>query len=198
MSTGRLESFSDGVIAVAATLLVLNITVPTLSSGETLLHGLLAQWPQYAAYVVSFITIGIIWINHHAAISRLREADRTILILNLLLLMTIAVLPFATSLLATYLKRGDHANPAAAVYSGAFLLMSLAFTALNRHILVRKAHLVGEQLTLERRRQIEARSIVGVVPYAVATAVAAVSPYATLAICAALAIYYAFPIGSGG
>jgi TMEM175 potassium channel family protein len=199
VSTGRLEAFSDGVIAVAATLLVLNIGAPPLIHGESLIHGLLAQWPKYAAFVVSFITIGIIWINHHAAISRLREADRAILILNLVLLMTIAVLPFATSLLATYLKQGGHyANLAAGVYSGSFLVMSLAFGTLNGHILMRKAHLLGEDLSAERRRQILARGVAGVLPYALATALAVVSPYATLVICGAIAVFYASPLGSGG
>jgi uncharacterized membrane protein len=198
MTTGRLEAFSDGVIAVAATLLVLDITVPHVQVGETLIHALLAQWPKYAAYVVSFITIGIIWINHHAMISRLRQADRTILILNLVLLMTIAVLPFATSLMATYLKQGHHANLAAGVYSGSFLVMSVAFSTLNRHILVQKAHLIGGDLSEERRRQILARSVTGLAPYAIATALAVVSPYVTLVICGAIAVFYALPIGSGG
>jgi TMEM175 potassium channel family protein len=199
VSTGRLEAFSDGVIAVAATLLVLNITLPALTTGETLIHGLLVQWPKYAAYVVSFTTIGIIWINHHAAISRLRQADRTILILNLVLLMTIAVLPFATSLLANYLKQGGHyANLAAGVYSGSFLVMSLAFAALNHHILMRKAHLLGVELSDERRRQILVRSVAGIAPYAGATGLAVVSPYVTLIICGAIGVFYASPLGSGG
>src|ERR1700735_2990868 len=91
MSTNRLESFSDGVFAVAITLLVLGIDVPEGKPHHSLGHALLGNWPQYAAYVVSFLTIGIIWINHHAMISRLRAADHPILILNLLLLMSIAV-----------------------------------------------------------------------------------------------------------
>jgi uncharacterized membrane protein len=186
------------VIAVAATLLVLNIVVPPLTHSETLIHALLKQWPQYAAYVVSFITIGIIWINHHAMISRLRQADRAILLLNLVLLMTIAVLPFATSLFATYLREGRGQNLAAGVYSGSFLVMSVAFSVLNRHILMRKAHLIGEELEHERRRQILVRSVSGILPYAIATALAVVSPYATLIICAAIAVFYALPIGSGG
>ena len=104
MSTNRLESFSDGVIAVAVTLLVLNIEVPSPGSGHSLGHELAHQWPTYAAYVTSFITIGIIWINHHAMISRLARADHSILILNLLLLMCIVLLPFATELMAAYLR----------------------------------------------------------------------------------------------
>jgi uncharacterized membrane protein len=197
VSTGRLESFSDGVIAVAATLLVLNITVPSVGSHETLAHALLDKWAEYAAYVTSFITIGIIWINHHAMISRLRTADHAILVLNLVLLMCIAVLPFATRLMATYLRQSHGQGTAAAVYSGMFLLMSLAFGALNRQILFGKAGLLAVELSYKRRRQILNRALTGLIPYAIATALAPVSPYATLAICAAVAVFYALPIASG-
>ena len=198
MSTSRLESFSDGVIAVAITLLVLNIAVPVARSGHTLAHDLAHQWPAYAAYATSFITIGIIWINHHVMISRLREADRLILILNLLLLMTIAILPFATDLFATYLKKGHGQHLAGAIYAGAFLVMSLAFSALNSHILLRKAHLLHTELADHERRRILGRSIMGTLPYAVATALAVVSPYITFGVCVAIAVYYALPVGSGG
>jgi uncharacterized membrane protein len=198
MSTNRLESFSDGVLAVAITLLVLNITPPPLDTPGTLAHKLLAQWPQYAAYATSFLTIGIIWINHHVMIGRLRQTDHAILMLNLVLLLTIGVIPFATALFADYLRAGHGDNLAAGVYSGVFLAMALAFAALNRHILLRKAHMLTAELSLERRRQILRRSLRGLVPYLVATALAAASPYATLIVCAALAAYYALPIAAGG
>lgn len=198
MSTRRLEAFSDGVIAVAITLLVLNIDVPPLKSGETLAHGLADQWPFYAAYVTSFLTIGIIWVNHHVMIGRLREADHGILFINLLLLMSIAILPFATNLMATYLRESNGQHLAAAVYSGAFLLMALFFSMLNTHILLGKPEKLTQPLSYERRRQILARSVSGVLPYVIATAIAAVSSYATLIICGALAVFYAFPIASGG
>ena len=196
--TGPLESFSDGVIAVAATLLVLSITVPALEHHETLVHALLVQWPKYAAYAVSFFTIGIIWINHHAMIGRLRTADHAILILNLVLLMCIAELPFATSLLASYLKQGHGESLAAGVYAGSFLVMSLAFATLMRLILLGRPHMLIEELSEQRRRAIVLRGRAGLVPYAVALGLAAVSPYATLAICGAVALDYALPIGSGG
>ena len=203
MSTSRLEAFSDGVIAVAITLLVLNIQVPVVDTHAA--HGcrtlgceLADQWPVYAAYVVSFLTIGIIWINHHVMIRRLREPDHMILFLNLLLLMSIALLPFATSLMAAYLRKSSGQHLAAAIYSGAFLLMALFFAALNRHLLLVKPHRLREDLPVERRRQILARSVSGVIPYAIATALAVVSSYLTLAICGALAVFYAFPISSGG
>jgi uncharacterized membrane protein len=191
-----LESFSDGVIAVAITLLVLGLVVPKDSTD--LARDLGHRWPSYAAYAVSFITIGIIWINHHVMIGRLRETDRLILILNILLLMTIGLLPFATDLMASYLKRGSGQHLAAAIYGGAYLLMSIAFASLNAHILLRKAHMHRTKLPLTERRRILGRSLTGLLPYAIATGLAAVSQYATLAICAVIAVYYALPIGSGG
>jgi TMEM175 potassium channel family protein len=198
VSTGRLEAFSDGVIAVAITLLVLDITVPPMKKGMTLAHQLAQMWPNYAAYVISFITIGIIWVNHHAMISRLSRVDRTILMLNLLLLLSIGVLPFATALMAAYLRESQGEHLAAAIYSGAFLFMAILYASLNRHILLVKSHLMAPQLPAERRRQILRRSISGLVPYTVATALAVVSPYVTLAICGAVAAFYASPLGSGG
>jgi uncharacterized membrane protein len=197
VSTSRLEAFSDGVIAVAITLLVLNLAVPEPGKAQ-LSHALATRWPSYAAYVVSFATIGIIWVNHHAMVSRLRETDHVILILNLLLLLTIGLLPFATSLMAAYLKQSSGESLAAAIYAGAFLLMSIAFATMNRHILLRKAHLLGPELSESRRRQILARSVTGLIPYVIATPLALVSPYATLAICGAVAAFYALPLASGG
>jgi len=197
MGTNRLESFSDGVIAVAITLLVLGITVPQPGHTPSLAHALGVRWPQYAAYATSFVTIGIIWINHHAMINRLRDTDHMILILNLLLLMSIGILPFATELMATYLRQSHGQALAAAVYSGAFLLMSVLFATLNRHVMLRKADMLKQELPLKRRRQILRRTITGLIPYALATGLAFVSSYATLAICAAMALLYATPLTTG-
>lgn len=199
MGTNRLESFSDGVIAVAITLLVLGITVPSPAAHphRSLVYELGTHWPDYAAYAISFLTIGIIWINHHAMINRLRDADYAILILNLLLLMSIGILPFATDLMATYLRDANGRTLAAAVYAGAFLLMSVMFASLNRTILIKRAHMIDRELPIEQRRQILRRSVLGLVPYAVAIAVAPVSAYATLAICGAVAVYYARPFAGG-
>jgi uncharacterized membrane protein len=195
MGTARLESFSDGVIAVAITLLVLGLQVPG-GSGQRLLYDLGNNWQEYAAYATSFLTIGIIWINHHAMLSRLREADHSILILNLLLLMSIGVLPFATNLMATYLRRPSGETVAAAVYGASFLLMALLFAALNGQIMLRRSHLLRTPLPLARRRLILMRSWTGLVPYAVATGLALVSPYITLAICGGLAGFYALPFAA--
>ena len=192
-----MESFSDAVIAVAITLLVLDITVPTARPGVSLAHQLGQNWPNYAAYVTSFVTIGIIWINHHAMVSRLREADHMILILNNLLLLTIGILPFATALMAAYLRRSHGQHLAAGVYGGAFLLMAIAFATLNRHILLRKPQLLVEELPEPRRRAILRRSVAGLFPYVLAVALAPLSAYLTLVICAGLAVFYALPVASG-
>jgi uncharacterized membrane protein len=171
--------------------------VPLPHSPDGLAHALGHEWPSYSAYAISFITIGIIWINHHVAIGRLREPDHSILILNLVLLMTIGLLPFATNLLSAYLTRSRGQELAAAVYAGAFLLMAVAFTTLNWHILMRRSHLLREDLPYEERRRILVRFVTGLGPYLVATGLAFVSPYVTLAICGALALFYALPVASG-
>jgi len=109
-STTRVEAFSDGVLAIAITLLVLDLRVPLRDGLHTsLAHALARQWPSYAAYVTSFLIIGIIWVNHHAVFGYLGAADRMLLFLNLVLLMFVAAIPFTTSLFAEYLTAGRDA-----------------------------------------------------------------------------------------
>jgi uncharacterized membrane protein len=131
-------------------------------------------------------------------ISRLQQADHSILILNLLLLMSIVLLPFTTELMAAYLRASSGESLAAGLYSGSLLLMSVLFAALNRHILLERAHMMRIELPLEERRRVLSRSITGLVPYLIATILAILSPYATLAICGAVAVFYALPVASGG
>jgi uncharacterized membrane protein len=193
MDKSRVEAFSDGVIAVAITLLVLDIHVPDPHAPDSLARQLTDQWPNYAAYVISFLTIGVIWINHHAMLRRLVSVDHSILMLNVLLLMAIVVLPFSTALMAEYLTSPSGARLAAAVYGGAFLLMSLVFVLVQRHILVNRAHLLHRHLTENVRRVVLRRNAFGIAPYAIATLGALVSPYLTLGITAALAVFFALP-----
>src|SRR2546430_11848523 len=102
--TDRTEAFSDSVLAIAVTLLVLDLRVPVRDTLHTsLATALTAQWPAYAAYVTSFLIIGIIWVNHHAVFELIGMADRTTLFLNLLLLMSVVAIPFTTALLSAYL-----------------------------------------------------------------------------------------------
>ena len=197
MSPGRLEAFSDGVFAIAITLLVLDIHVPDPSTTADLAQQLGSQWPSYVAYGVSFLTIGIIWINHHAMLRRIKAIDHEILILNLLLLLCVGLLPFTTALMAAYLKESEGEALAAAIYAGSFLLMSVVFAAMNWTILFRKDHLLAGPIDAATRRRIITRGVAGLLPYLAAAILAVLSPYVSLAICGAVAAFYALPLASG-
>ena len=135
--SGRIEAFSDGIFAIAITLLVLDIDVPK----EDFTHMWSAigdQWPSYVAYVTSFWTIGGLWIVHHGIFRRLRNADYTVLLLNLLLLMFVAFLPFPTRLVADALNESGSAEHAAVLFYGATLLaISTAITGIGRYAAAR-------------------------------------------------------------
>lgn len=194
MPTSRLEAFSDGVIAIAITLLVLELQVPEPGGPSSLGHELAEKWPSYAAYVVSFLTIGIIWINHHAMIARLARANHTLLVLNLLLLMTIAIIPFSTELVADYLRESEGESLAAAIYGGSLLAMSVSFYMTQGYVLYgERGELARPEIDASERNDIRHRNRIGLLPYAIATAAAFISPYLTLGICAAVAAFYASP-----
>src|SRR3954464_12167201 len=127
-----MEAFSDGVFAIAATLLVLEFTVSSGPTAPPLGSQLLHLWPSYLAYVTSFVTIGIIWMNHHTVVGCMRGVDRTLLFLNLLLLMTVAFLPFPTRLVADYLNEPDE-RYAVFAYAATFVVMSIVYNALWRY-----------------------------------------------------------------
>jgi len=192
VSKARLEAFSDGVIAIAITLLVLELGVPKPESPGTLAHKLAEQWPSYAAYVVSFLTIGVIWINHHATLRRVQVVDHSMLVYNLVLLLLIGVLPWSTALMAEYLREDAGQHLAAAIYGGSFLAMAVAFYAMQRYLMLRP-QLLLPAITPEERAEVRRRNRAGLLPYLVATAAAPVSSYLVLAICAAVAVYYALP-----
>ncbi len=193
MPKNRVEAFSDGVIAVAITLLALNLPIPAAIGGRDLAHTLGHEWPAFAAFAVSFLTIGIVWINHHAMLRRLQRVDHAVLMLNLVLLMSICLVPFSTALLAEYLTASHGQHLAAAIYGGSLLLMSCGFFAIQWHVLARRPSLLHTNITAEVREQVLKRNRFGLLPYAVATAAAALSGYLTYAISVAIAVYYAVP-----
>jgi uncharacterized membrane protein len=125
--TSRLVGFSDGVFAITITLLILEIEPPT-DYGD-LLHGLAELWPSYLAYALTFLFIGQVWVNHHVMFDQIRAADRLVLLLNTLLLMVVAFLPFATSVLAGALDSGEGERTAVVFYGLAFVLTALTFNA---------------------------------------------------------------------
>jgi uncharacterized membrane protein len=195
MDKSRLEAFSDAVIAIAITLLILEIKVPE-DAGQDLPHQLAEQWPSYASYVVSFAVIGVIWLNHHALFAHLARVDRKLMALNLVLLFTIATIPWPTSLLATYMREGGDAERLAAlIYSATMLAMGIAFGSLWRYA-SRDRRLLGTELSEDEIRRRTLRFTIGAPIYLLALLVALVSAPASLAINAALAVYYAVP-GAG-
>jgi TMEM175 potassium channel family protein len=193
MPKARTEAFSDAVIAVAITLLALDLPIPHPSATAGLGHRLLVQWPNFVAFFVSFLTIGVIWINHHAMLRRLARLDHAMLVLNLLLLLSICVLPFTTALMADYLKTSNGERLAAAIYAGSLLVMSLFFFAMQARAMRGHTELLHEGVTPETRTFVVRRNAAGLIPYLVATAAAVISPYVTLAITALVAVFYAIP-----
>src|SRR3982074_2059435 len=128
MSKGRVEAFSDGVFAVAATLLIFNVQLDKTAPGG-LLAALLGAWPKYAAYVAGFLTIGVMWINHHSLFERIFHLDRTLVFLNLLLLMAIVFIPFSTAELGANILVARDANTAASLYAINASLIAVFFGA---------------------------------------------------------------------
>ena len=127
METGRVEAFSDGVFAIAITLLILTIEPP--SRGEHLGHELVRLWPSYLAYAVSFLTVGIMWVNHHAIFRHFARVDRPLLLLNILLLMLIAFVPFPTRVAAEFIRSEADRREAALLYGITMTITAICFFA---------------------------------------------------------------------
>jgi uncharacterized membrane protein len=190
--SGRVEAFSDGVIAIAITLLVLEIRVPERDPDATLAHALAHQWPSYAAYVLTFFVIGIMWVNHHAMFERIAHVDRTLLFLNILLLMGIAFLPFPTALLARFIRAGDDGRTAAAVYSLTMTIIGCGYVVLWWY-LERRPELLRADFGAAGARLMLRRTVIGPIAYFGSIAVALVAPVACLVVYAVLALYFVFP-----
>jgi uncharacterized membrane protein len=198
----RAESFSDGVFAVAITVLVFNLlpiadkTTSFLSVGRHENHdGLAHYWPSYFAYVVSFLTIGIMWLNHHTMLSQVTRVNRTVLVLNLFLLMGVVAIPFPTALVADHLTgsnaSGGQATVAAVTYGLVMIAISIGFAATWIYI-------AGHQDELGARRHVHTprfstfRFVAGNGGYLAGTVIALVSPVTALIIFGLLAVYYLF------
>jgi uncharacterized membrane protein len=187
VNTNRTEAFSDGVFAIAATLLVLELKIPQVEAGE-LLGALLEAWPSYATYAVSFLTIGIIWVNHHTILDRVRRVDRPLLFINLVFLMLVAAIPFPTALLADYLREGHDDRLAAAIYGGTMWVMGLAICAIWAYVVPRG--LLHERVD----RDLAGRSLlifaVGIPAYPLGIGASALSAKLGLAVYALVALFY--------
>ena len=192
--TGRVEAFSDGVFAIAITLLVLELRIPPGLSSAGLASALREEWPSYAAFLCSFATIGIMWLNHHRLFMLIRRVDRVLLVLNGLLLLGVSVVPFPTAVLADYLGH-DGDRLAAAVYSGLFVFIALAFNGLWRYAssrarqprMLRLPHDSTEVVAIHEQYRY------GPVFYAVAFGLAFWNAALTVAVTGALALFFLLP-----
>jgi len=188
MDRSRLEAFSDGVFAVAITLLSLNLTVDGSGHGP-LLDQLNAKGPAFLAYLISFFMIGIVWVNHHALVRSITKVDRTLLFLNLVLLLFVVLVPFSTGIVAEYFSRHDwDTQVAMMLYGGVFLGMSAGFGAIFEWTL--HGQRVSQPLPPERHWPARARFVGGGLVYVLAILIALVNDVASFVLIAAVAVYY--------
>ncbi len=188
--TTRLVGFSDAVFAITITLLVLEIKPPT--DYTNLLHDLAALWPSYLAYAVTFLFIGQVWVNHHVMFDQIRAADRVVLLLNTLLLMVVAFLPFATSVLAGALRTGDGRRTAVVFYGIAFDLTALAFNAVWQY--ARRHRLLSDALDHRSATAIGRRFQLALAWLTTGTVLGALLPVLGVVVIAAFNVYYWLPI----
>jgi TMEM175 potassium channel family protein len=184
--TGRLETFSDGVFAIAATLLILEIRLP--DGSQSLTHELLHLWPSYGAYAISFVTIGIMWINHHAVFQQIDRINRTFLMINVVFLMVVAFSPFPTRVLAEHLREGSKA--AAFAYGLTFTSMAVCYGALWFYA-ARGRRLIADDADQRTVSGISRSFAPGSAVYLAATLSALLSAYLSVGLFAAIALFYA-------
>lgn len=189
--TGRLEAFSDGVFAVAITLLALNIKVPALGADKDVWGDMLNEWPMLAAYVISFITVGIMWLNHHRLFRHIRRTNTMLVLLNLLLLLVIVFVPVPTALLAESIKHPEY-HAAALLYSGTNILMASCFCGLWFYASYHN-RLIGKHVDPRSVRAISEQYIGGPFFYLAAFVLAFFSAPASIILNALLALFFALP-----
>jgi uncharacterized membrane protein len=196
--TDRLEAFSDGVLAIVITLLVLELHVPTPEEAETgraLWERLGTGWPGFVGYLISFAIIGILWVNHHDIFRHIGRTDQRLILLNLLLLLGISVIPFTTALLAEHLGHGGE-RTAGIVYAGWFLVTALAYNLLWRYA-ASGNRLIDPQADQAAVEAVSRRFRLGPPGYALALLLSLVWTPAGLAVLAALALLFLIPPVSG-
>ncbi len=191
MSKGRLEAFSDGVFAIAITLLVLDLTVPKGQPDGGLWAALGREWPSYFAYLVSFLVIGIMWVNHHTVFEKVRRVDRAVLFANLALLLFTSVIPFPTRLVAEYLTAAGDARVAMAVYSAVMTACAVCYGTLWL-VITRDAGILHVHLDRAAERAALRRFGFGNLVYLATVGLSFLNPVATLAVHGAIAVYYCF------
>jgi len=188
--TLRIETFSDGVFCIAVTLLSIEIGVDVKDkvTDESLTKSLLAQWPIYLAYIISFVNVLLAWIGHHSLFKLLRKTNNFIMLANGLLLMLVALVPFPTKTLGTFLLSGG-LKTAVVFYTGYFVLISLAFRLLW-YAATRSKDLLIHQITNSQILQTTKNENIGLVCNSVILGIALVNPWIALALSFAMWVYW--------
>jgi uncharacterized membrane protein len=187
---GRLEAFSDGVFAIAITLLVLELSVSE-DAGDHLLRSILDEWPSLLAYLTSFMTIGVIWLEHSAITGALRAADATLYRLNLLVLLLASFLPFPTKLVSDFVDEEDAERVAVVFYGLALLALAVSLTLLIRYAFGQRELLkehIEESVAAEA-----ARYRPSYLYYGGAIAIGFLLPFVAVGLYLAIALYLAVP-----
>jgi len=191
LRTARMEAFSDGIFTIAGTLLVIELAIPPGSTH--LWHAVVEQWPSYLGYLVSFATIGAIWLAHSVITEYLDHASLWLMRLNLILMLAVAFLPFPTKLLAEYIREGEAERVAATIYGISLLLTSLLLYLFwryaVRHGLVRDDAEESDVQVLTRRLR------PGLVAYVALIILSLFVPVAAVVRYLAIALYYLVPLG---
>lgn len=187
--TTRTEAFSDGVFAIAITLLILEIRVPHAGEGESLVDLLLKQWPSYMAYIVSFMVIAVMWVNHHNLFKYIRRVDNVFLFINSVLLMIVTAFNFSTTLLADYILEPQHQQVAGVIYAGAGIVVAILFSLLWGYATGR-GQLVSHELHAEQIKSISDRYRFGPLFYLAALLLVFVNVWLSLALQFGLAVYF--------
>lgn len=190
--TARLETFADGVMAIAITLLILEVAVPHIEAGESLGPALAHQWPSYAAYLVSFLTIGIMWVNHHHMFTLIQRSTHSLLMLNVIFLIPIAALPWPTALLAEYIREPEARTVATLVYGGTMVSIAIMYNVVWLYA-VRRG-LLRPDVDPEGIRRASRGYLAGPLGYLLVTLLALVNTWASLILFAAFAIYWLLPV----
>jgi uncharacterized membrane protein len=193
--THRIESFSDGVFAIAITLLVLEIKFPSLDTVATrgMAMALVDNWPSYLAFLISFITILVIWSHHHWIFAAIRRADLVLVYWNGLLLLFVTFVPFPTRLLSEYLLHQE-AKVAASLYTGTFLSISLVFHGLWRHASKQGKLLAIDATTSDVKNSLRITSHyrLGPILYSCTFGTSFVTEIGSVTMCLLLALFFAF------
>jgi uncharacterized membrane protein len=182
-------------MAIAITLLVLEIRVPQVQPGQSLAHALAHIWPSYVAYATSFLTIGIIWVNHHRMFKLIDRTNHTFLMINIAFLLIVSFIPFPTALVASYVRQRHEVRTAAFVYGGTMVLLAIMFNVLWAYASAGHRLLV-EGLDPESIKKGTRSYRKGPAIYAILTVVALINPYLSLGLFVAVAAYWLLP-GSG-